>query len=78
MAFVDQTQEVVKGVVRMKLYKGNCTVVGRKSENSLYDMGLSTYSEGDTFDHTSAIRYIYCWGLPGRTAASVRRKKSKK
>lgn len=78
MAFVDQTQEVVDGVVRMKLYKGSCSVVGRKSENSLYDMGLSTYSEGDTFDHTSAIGFIYCWGLPGRTSANVRRKRSKK
>ena len=78
MAFVDETQKVVSGTVRVKLYKGNCTVVGRKSENSLYDMGLSTYSEGDTFDHTSAIGFIYCWGLPGRTAANIRRKESKK
>ncbi len=78
MAFVDETQKVVSGTVRVKLYKGNYTVVGRKSENSLYDMGLSTYSEGDTFDHTSAIGFIYCWGLPGRTAANVRRKQSKK
>lgn len=78
MAFVDHTQDVVSGTVRVKLYKGNCTVVGRKSMNSLYDMGLSTYSDGDTFDHTSAIGFIYCWGLPGKTAASVRRKNAKK
>ncbi|HKM09196.1 MAG TPA: argininosuccinate synthase [Candidatus Methanomethylophilaceae archaeon] len=78
MAFVDNTQETVNGTVRVKLFKGNCTVVGRKSPDSLYDMGLSTYSEGDTFDHTSALGFIYCWGLPGRTAASVRRKNTKK
>jgi argininosuccinate synthase len=78
MAFVDHTQDVVTGTVRVKLYKGNCTVVGRKSVNSLYDVGLSTYSDGDTFDHTSAIGFIYCWGLPGKTAASVRRKNAKK
>ena len=78
MAFVDHTQEVVCGTVRVKLYKGNCTVVGRKSKNSLYDVGLSTYSDGDTFDHTSAIGFIYCWGLPGKTAANVRRKNAKK
>ncbi len=78
MAFIDHTQDVVSGTVRVKLYKGSCTVVGRRSKNSLYDVGLSTYSDGDTFDHTSAIGFIYCWGLPGKTSASVRRKNAKK
>lgn len=78
MAFIDKTQETVCGTVRIKLYKGSCSVVGRKSKNSLYDAGLSTYAEGDTFDHTSAVGFIYCWGLPGRTSAGVRRKNSKK
>ena len=68
-AFVDKTQEFVTGTVRVKLYKGSAMVVGRKSPYSMYDEGLSTYAEGDVFDHNSATGFIYVWGLPGRTAA---------
>ena len=50
-AFVDATQEYVTGTVRMKLFRGSATVVGRKSKYSMYDSGLSTYAEGDVFDH---------------------------
>ena len=39
-----QTQTTVNGEVRVKLFKGNATVVGRKSENSLYDFELATYN----------------------------------
>ncbi len=70
-AFVDSTQEHVTGVVRMKLYKGQAIVVGRKSPVSLYDEGLSTYAAGDSFDHTSAEGFIYVWGLPGRTVTKA-------
>jgi argininosuccinate synthase len=69
--FVDETQKDVTGTVRMKLFKGNATVVGRRSENSLYDEGLSTYAKGDDFDHTSATGFIYCWGLPNKTTAKA-------
>jgi argininosuccinate synthase len=74
-AFIDKTQEFVTGVVRVKLYKGSVTVVGRKSPYSLYDTGLSTYAEGDKFDHRSATGFIYVWGLPGRTAARAHSQK---
>ncbi len=73
-AFINETQRFVTGTIRMKLYKGNCTVVGRKSKYSLYDTGLATYAKGDQFDHTSAVGFIYCWGLPDRTAARVHKK----
>lgn len=76
-AFVDKTQENVSGTVRMKLFKGKCTVVGRKSDWSLYNIGLSTYAEGDTFDHNAALGFIYCWGLPGKTSAGIQRKNKK-
>ncbi|MGI5965194.1 MAG: argininosuccinate synthase [Candidatus Methanomethylophilaceae archaeon] len=76
-AFVDRTQEDVTGTVRMKLFKGKCTAVGRKSDRSLYNIGLSTYAEGDTFDHNAALGFIYCWGLPGRTYAEVQRQNKK-
>ncbi|NJK38547.1 MAG: argininosuccinate synthase [Oscillatoriales cyanobacterium RM2_1_1] len=65
-AFVQKTQERVTGTVRMKLFKGNATPAGRKSELSLYDMGLATYGAEDVFDHKAAEGFIYIWGLPTR------------
>ena len=73
--FIDKTQEYVTGSVRVKLFKGSVTVVGRKSPYSLYDEGLATYAKGDEFDHKSALGFIYCWGLPNKTAAKVHKKK---
>lgn len=73
-SFIDKTQEFVTGSIRVKLFKGNATVVGRKSPYSLYDEGLATYAEGDGFDHKSAVGFIYCWGLPNKTVATVHKK----
>ncbi len=72
--FIEKTQEFVTGTIRLKLYKGSVMVVGRKSEYSLYDEGLSTYAKGDEFDHKSAIGFIYCWGLPNKTTAKSHKK----
>lgn len=65
-AFVQQTQTQVAGTVRLKLHKGNASVVGRKSHNSLYSPDLATYGAGDQFDHQAAEGFIYIWGLPTR------------
>jgi len=75
--FIDETQKFVTGTVRVKLFKGNATVVGRKSKHSLYDEGLSTYGGGDSFDHKSAVGFIYCWGLPNKTTAKAHMKGKK-
>ncbi len=64
--FVDQTQESVNGTVRLKLHKGNCLVMGRKSPNSLYKKELATYEKGDVFDQSLAKGFIELWGLPYR------------
>lgn len=72
--FIDHTQVNVTGTIRMKLYKGNAKVVGRKSPYSMYDEGLSTYAKGDSFDHNAAKGFIYCWGLPNRTASRAHKK----
>lgn len=72
-AFVQKTQEQVTGTVRMKLFKGNCTVAGRKSANSLYSMDLATYGAEDTFDHKAAEGFIYVWGMPTRVWSQKRR-----
>ncbi|MEJ6951794.1 argininosuccinate synthase [Natronospora cellulosivora (SeqCode)] len=72
-AFVDKTQEQVSGEVRLKLYKGNARIVGRKSLNSLYKYNLATYDEADAFDHKSAEGFIKLWGLPTQVANQVAR-----
>jgi argininosuccinate synthase len=73
-AFVKYVQQRVTGTVRLKLYKGDCRVVGRKSSFALYDQGLATYDEGDKFDHTAAEGFIKIWGLPVETSAKNARR----
>lgn len=70
-AYVQSTQRFVSGTVRMKFSRGNCAVVGRKSEHSLYSHGLATYDSGDQFDHNAALGFIKLWGLPLTTQAQV-------
>ncbi len=65
-AFIQNTQERVSGTVRVKLFKGNAFIVGRKSEYSLYSPDLATYGAEDKFDHRAAEGFIYVWGLPTR------------
>lgn len=57
-AFLATTQKAVNGTIRLKFYKGNCTVVGRKSDNSLYDYSLATYDKDDSFDHSAAKGFV--------------------
>jgi argininosuccinate synthase len=66
-AFVDKTQETVTGTVRLQLYKGGVVVEGMKSDYAIYRYDLATYSEGDAFDHSSAVGFIKVWGLPIKT-----------
>jgi argininosuccinate synthase len=63
-AFVDSTQEHVSGEVRLQFSAGACAVVGRRSEASLYDVGLATYGPEDAFDHRHADGFIRLWGMP--------------
>ncbi|MDO8715664.1 MAG: argininosuccinate synthase [Dehalococcoidales bacterium] len=70
-AYVKSTQRFVTGVVRVKLFKGSSSVVGRKSPYSLYNLGLATYDKGDKFDQSAAVGFIRIWGLPVRNQAQV-------
>lgn len=70
-AYVQSTQRFVSGVVRVKLSQGHCSIVGRKSEHSLYDHNLATYDTGDQFDHNAALGFIKLWGLPLTTQAQA-------
>ncbi len=81
-AYVDRAQKHVTGTIRVKLYKGNCIVVGRKSPVSLYDYGLATYDKEDVFDQSASIGFIQIFGLPTKVQARAqgegREKKPKK
>jgi argininosuccinate synthase len=68
-AFVGTMQAQVTGEVRLRLSKGDCRVVGRRSPFALYDHALATYEKGDRFDHTAAVGFIKLWGLPVETVA---------
>jgi argininosuccinate synthase len=67
--FVQSNQRFVSGFVRVKLFKGKATVVGRRSEHSLYSKKLATYESGDVFDHDAAKGFIRLWGLGQQTQA---------
>jgi argininosuccinate synthase len=71
-AFIEKTQELVTGTVKLKLFKGSAVVVGRESPYSLYNTQLSTYDKGDAFDHSAAKGFIYVWGLPLKVGALVK------
>ncbi|MFH1247900.1 MAG: argininosuccinate synthase [Candidatus Omnitrophota bacterium] len=62
--FINSTQKHVTGSVKLKLYKGNCVAVGRKSPHSLYRKELSTYGKDDKFDQKMAEGFIKIWGMP--------------
>jgi argininosuccinate synthase len=62
--FVDSTQKYVTGGIRLKLFKGSCVPVGRKSTYSLYKRELSTYGKEDKFDQKLAEGFIKIWGMP--------------
>ncbi|MEO1780536.1 argininosuccinate synthase [Enterococcus diestrammenae] len=78
IAFLKATQKYVNGVVRVKLFKGNAIVEGRKSDNSLYNENLATYTSADTFDQHAAIGFIKLFGLPTKVNAEVQAKVNEK
>ena len=77
IAYLKSTQQVVNGTAKVKLYKGSATIVARKSDNSLYDESLATYTSADTFDQDAAIGFIKLWGLPSKVHAEVQAHKDK-
>ena len=66
-AFMDSVHEYSTGDVRLRLHKGSCVVVGRRSPFSLYDFDLATYSTTDSFDHEAATGFIDIYSLAART-----------
>lgn len=70
-AYVQSSQRHVTGTVRVKLFKGSCAVVGRKSPKSLYSFSLATYDKGDVFDQSASVGFIRIFGLPVKVQAQV-------
>ncbi|RLC31664.1 MAG: argininosuccinate synthase [Deltaproteobacteria bacterium] len=77
-AMIDETQKTVNGTVRLKLYKGNCTVVGRKSDTSLYDPDFATFEGDEVYNQKDAEGFIRLSGLRLRIARMLERSAGKK
>ncbi|HEX5499821.1 MAG TPA: hypothetical protein VFX03_11360, partial [Thermomicrobiales bacterium] len=69
-AFVAKTQEPVTGEVRLKLYKGNCDAVGRRSPYGLYREDLATFGADDVYRQADAEGFIRLFGLGQKVAAA--------
>jgi argininosuccinate synthase len=70
-AYIDATQVHVSGDVRLRYENGACTVVGRRSTSSLYDLSLATYGGEDAFDQSHAEGYLRLYGLPLKVWAAT-------
>jgi argininosuccinate synthase len=71
-AFVNSTEQTITGTVRLKLYKGNLILAGRKSPYSLYRQDIVTFEEGD-YNHADANGFIRLFGLPLKVQALMRK-----
>ncbi|MET0804450.1 MAG: argininosuccinate synthase, partial [Acidimicrobiales bacterium] len=71
-AFVEESQHLVTGDVRLRLSPGQCEVTGRRSPHSLYDYGLATYDAEDSFNHEDSAGFVRLWGLGLETWAAKR------
>jgi argininosuccinate synthase len=70
-AFVESTQKNLTGTVSLSLYKGNISVVSRKSDYSLYRTDLSSFTMGESYDQKDAAGFIRILGLPSRSRAAL-------
>jgi argininosuccinate synthase len=77
-AFVNQTQHSVTGSVTLNLYKGNVTVAGRTSPNSLYRTDMASFTMGASYNQKDAEGFIRILGLPARSLAMLKKEKESK
>ncbi len=73
MAFIRRSHQVVTGQVKLRLYKGNISVLERSSPNSLYDEGIATMEAGGTYNQDDAEGFIRIQGLPYRVQGLLRK-----
>lgn len=74
-AFIDSTQRNVTGTVRVKLYKGTCSVAGRKSPVTLYEPDIATFDASELYDQKDATGFLRIYGLPLRVEALLDKKR---
>ncbi len=74
-AFIEETQKNVTGTVRVKLYKGSCAVVGRKSPVTLYEPDIATFDASSLYDQKDATGFLRIFGLPLRVEALLNKKR---
>ena len=74
LAFVKQTQKMVTGDVKLKLYKGNIIGAGTTSPYSLYDAEIATFDEDDVYDQSEAGGFIDLYGLSTKVMAQMKQK----
>lgn len=72
--FIDSTQKTCTGIVKMKLYKGNCISVGMTSPYSLYSEDLATFGEDDIYNQADAEGFINLFGLPLKVNSMMKKK----
>ena len=72
-AFVKETQKVVTGDVKLKLYKGNIIAAGVNSPHSLYIEDLASFSDTELYNQADATGFIKLYGLPLRVNGMVKR-----
>ena len=76
---IDHTQQMVNGVVRLKLYKGSASVISRDSENTLFDQNIATFDDdGGAYNQADAGGFIKLNALRMRIAEIARRQRAKK
>jgi argininosuccinate synthase len=73
-AFVQVTQRNVTGEARIKLYRGNATLVGRRAERSLYNPDIASFTMSETYNQADAEGFIKLFGLPMKVRALVEEK----
>ncbi len=76
-AFINETQKNVTGTVRVKLFKGSCTVVGRKSPVTLYEPDIATFDASDLYDQKDATGFLNIFGLPSRVESLLKKKQGR-
>ncbi len=76
-AFINETQKNVTGFVRVKLFKGSCSVVGRKSDITLYEPDIATFDESHLYDQKDATGFLRIYGLPLKVGALLQEKYKK-
>ncbi|MGB4270381.1 MAG: argininosuccinate synthase [Spirochaetota bacterium] len=74
-AFINETQKNVTGTVRVKLFKGTCMAVGRKSPVTLYEPDIATFDESALYDHRDATGFINLFGLQTKIEALLKQKR---